>query len=230
MTSTIQSSQTNQQTSVWLRGLLTIAWADGHFDVEEQTLIAELTHQELTDSEKSSLLEPISPAELATELSADSNVAENFLRTAVMVALADGVYSFCEDEVLFQFCQALGLQEGILKALRLALTGSCSSEAFTEGTSLTSFHSADAHPHLLQPVQDWLDQMEIHDPKVARLLCRMIPPQCPFERDINFFGRTIAHIPPLCKLNPLYEQLVGLRFRALSYLADTCGEDVSPYC
>jgi hypothetical protein len=33
----------------------------------------------------------------------------------------------------------------------------------------------------------------------------------------------------LCKLNPLYEQLVGLRFRALSYLADDCGEDVSQY-
>ena len=25
-------------------------------------------------------------------------------------------------------------------------------------------------------------------------------------------------------------QTVGLRFRALSYLADECGEDVSPYC
>jgi hypothetical protein len=57
----------------------------------------------------------------------------------------------------------------------------------------------------------------------------MIPAQCPFERDINLFGRKIAHIPPLCKLNPLYEQFVGLRFRSLSYLADDCGEDVSEY-
>ncbi|MFM7714540.1 MAG: Mo-dependent nitrogenase C-terminal domain-containing protein, partial [Microcystis sp.] len=27
----------------------------------------------------------------------------------------------------------------------------------------------------------------------------------------------------------LYEQLVGLRFRALSYLADDCQEDISEY-
>jgi hypothetical protein len=58
----------------------------------------------------------------------------------------------------------------------------------------------------------------------------MIPAQCPFERDVKLFGHKIVHIPPLCKLNPIYEQLVGLRFRALSYLADDCGEDVSPYC
>jgi hypothetical protein len=72
--------------------------------------------------------------------------------------------------------------------------------------------------------------MEVKDPKIARLLCRLIPSQCPFERDINLLGRTIAHVPPLCKLNPLYDQLVGLRFRALSYLADQCGEDISSYC
>ncbi|URD53258.1 Mo-dependent nitrogenase C-terminal domain-containing protein [Chroococcidiopsis sp. CCNUC1] len=82
---------------------------------------------------------------------------------------------------------------------------------------------------VLHPVRDWLDGLEIHDPKVAHFLCKMIPPQCPFERDIKLFGHKVVHIPPLCKLNPLYEQLVGLRFRALSYLADDCGEDVSEY-
>jgi len=54
--------------------------------------------------------------------------------------------------------------------------------------------------------------------------------QCPFEQDIYLFGRKIGHIPPLCKLNPLYEELIGLRFRALCYLADECGQDVSCYC
>nr|WP_317110593.1 Mo-dependent nitrogenase C-terminal domain-containing protein [Chroococcidiopsis sp. SAG 2025] len=34
----------------------------------------------------------------------------------------------------------------------------------------------------------------------------------------------------MCKLNPLYEQVVALRFKALTYLADECGEDVSLYC
>jgi hypothetical protein len=58
----------------------------------------------------------------------------------------------------------------------------------------------------------------------------MIPPQCPFERDVTLFGHKVVHIPPMCKLNPLYDQLVGLRFRALSYLADDCKEDVSQYC
>ena len=78
-------------------------------------------------------------------------------------------------------------------------------------------------------MRDWLDGLDIQDPRVARFLCKMIPSQCPFARDITLFGRKIVHIPPMCKINPLYEQLVGLRFRALSYLADECGEDISPY-
>lgn len=78
-------------------------------------------------------------------------------------------------------------------------------------------------------IRDKLDHIEFHDPRLARFISKMIPAQCPFERDIKVFGRTIAHIPPLCKLNPLYEQLVGLRFRALCYLVDQCGEDIQSY-
>jgi len=76
----------------------------------------------------------------------------------------------------------------------------------------------------LQPVRQWLDGIEIHDRGLARFFYRMIPGQCPFERDLVLFGRKLAHIPPLCKLNPLYDQLVGLRFRSLCYLVDQCGE------
>jgi len=83
---------------------------------------------------------------------------------------------------------------------------------------------------LLQPVRQWLEAIKVHDPKVAKLLFRIIPAACPFERDIQLFGHTLFHIPPLCKLNPFYEQLVGLRFRALSFLADECGEDISACC
>lgn len=79
-------------------------------------------------------------------------------------------------------------------------------------------------------VRQWLEHLEVHNPKVARFLCRMIPAHCPFERNIELFHRIIVHIPPMCKLNPLYEQIVGLRFRSLSYLADECGEDITPYC
>ncbi|NMG08752.1 Mo-dependent nitrogenase C-terminal domain-containing protein [Brasilonema sp. UFV-L1] len=83
---------------------------------------------------------------------------------------------------------------------------------------------------LLQPLRCKLDSLEIQNRKLARLIAKMIPAQCPFERDILLFGRKIAHIPPMCKLNPLYDELVGLRFRALCYLADVCGEDIQSYC
>lgn len=81
----------------------------------------------------------------------------------------------------------------------------------------------------LRSVRQWLDQLEIRDAKMAQSLAKAIPAQCPFERDIKLFGHKIAHIPPLCKLNPLYDQLVGLRFRALCYLVDECGLDIQPY-
>lgn len=83
---------------------------------------------------------------------------------------------------------------------------------------------------LLQPLRQWLDQIEINNPEAARFIAKLIPAQCPFERDLILLGRKIAHIPPLCKLNPFYEQLVGLRFRALCFLADQCGEDIQSYC
>lgn len=83
---------------------------------------------------------------------------------------------------------------------------------------------------LLQPVRKSIDAYEIQNPQVAKLLAKLIPAHCPFERDIILFGRKVAHIPPMCKLNPLYEQLVGLRFRALCYLVDRCGEDIQAYC
>ena len=82
----------------------------------------------------------------------------------------------------------------------------------------------------LKPLRQWLEGVQLKDPKQAKLLCELIPAQCPFERTIQFNGRVLVHIPPLCKLNPLYEEVVGLRFRALCYLADECGEDITPYC
>ncbi|MGI0494791.1 Mo-dependent nitrogenase C-terminal domain-containing protein [Alkalinema pantanalense CENA528] len=81
--------------------------------------------------------------------------------------------------------------------------------------------------HLLTPVRNWLDSIEITDRKTAHRICKLIPAQCPFERDVMLFGRKVAHIPPMCKLNPLYDQFVGLRFRSLCYLVDVCGETIS---
>ncbi|MBV9390228.1 MAG: Mo-dependent nitrogenase C-terminal domain-containing protein [Chroococcidiopsidaceae cyanobacterium CP_BM_ER_R8_30] len=85
-------------------------------------------------------------------------------------------------------------------------------------------------PFSLKRLVYWLDAIEIRDPKVARLLCQMIPAQCPFEQDVKFFSYTLFHIPPLCKFNPFYKQVIGLRFKALCYLADECGIDVRIYC
>ena len=85
-------------------------------------------------------------------------------------------------------------------------------------------------PDLLQPLRQWLNNLEIHDPQLAHRLCYLIPAQCPFARQIKLFGRTIIRIPPLCNLNPFYEELMALRFRAICYLAEECSEDISVYC
>ncbi len=83
---------------------------------------------------------------------------------------------------------------------------------------------------IFQSLRQRLDRVQVSNPKLAHRLCQLIPAQCPFERDIKLFGRKLFHIPPMCKLNPLYEEVVALRFRALCYLADECGEDVTAYC
>jgi Mo-dependent nitrogenase C-terminus len=85
--------------------------------------------------------------------------------------------------------------------------------------------------HLIQKLfSPAFQHIKLTDPQTARLICRLIPATCPFERDVFFLGKKVGHIPALCKLNPLYDQLVELRFRALMFLADECGEDVTSYC
>ncbi|WP_416670279.1 Mo-dependent nitrogenase C-terminal domain-containing protein [Egbenema bharatensis] len=223
MVSTAQSSYTDEQIAVWLRGLLTIAWADGHFDPEEQELINELTQNELAPKVELGEIEKISPQELSLALGEDSAMAENFMRTAVMVAIADGVYSSSEDEILHDFCVALELPPKILESLRVTLN-------YRPTSPGAPVNQTEQPTEPLKPLREWLDHLEVQDPRVARFLCKMIPPQCPFERDVKLFGQKVVHIPPMCKLNPLYDQLVGLRFRALTYLADECQEDVTKYC
>ncbi|NJO39823.1 MAG: nitrogenase [Cyanobacteria bacterium CRU_2_1] len=226
MVTTVKSPYSDEQIVVWLRGLLTIAWADGHFDEEEKALIAELTQSELVPETELGGIEKITPDELAIVLGQEPEIAENFMRTAVMVAIADGVYSSPEDDILHQFCVALDLPPKILESLRLTLHY----RPENSGAPTSDFAQYDHSAAPLRPLQDWLDRLEVHDPRLARFLCKMIPPQCPFERKVTLFGQKVVRIPPMCKLNPLYDQLVGLRFRALTYLADDCREDVSKYC
>lgn len=84
--------------------------------------------------------------------------------------------------------------------------------------------------NLWQLPQQWLENLEIKEATMARRIIKLIPAQCPFAREIRLFNRLILRIPPLCKLNPYYEQLVQLRFRALCFLSDCCEEDITPYC
>jgi tellurite resistance protein len=220
MTVTPKSFSSNEQIIAWLRGLLTIAWADGNFDANEQQIIADIVKTELAPCINWLSFDVISPAELAQILGKGTPLAENFIRTAIMVAIADGTYSGSEDQLLHQMCLALTIPENLIDALRHTLEDPHESEK--SGRAI-------AFPDALKIVRNWLDGLEIHDPRVARFLCKMIPAQCPFARDVTLFGHKVVHIPPLCKINPLYEELVSLRFRALSYLADECGEDVAAY-
>lgn len=98
--------------------------------------------------------------------------------------------------------------------------------------NVSLLHHAPSQPgwDFLRPLRKWLDNIQVSDRLLAHRLCKYIPAQCPFERDVKVFGKTLFHIPPMCKLNPLYEEVVGLRFKAMCYLADTCGEDISQYC
>lgn len=229
MVSATQPHYTNKQITAWLRGLLTIAWADGQFDPQEKELIAQLT-KELALADDLVLLKSITPEELAEVLGKDEKTAENFLRTAVLVSIADGIYSAPEAKLLHEFSDALELKIEALTALEHTLCKPDESQAQSDVSKVAALVSPPLpHPDLLHPVKDWLDGMEINDPRLARFICKMVPSQCPFERDVKLFGHKILHIPPMCKLNPLYEQLVGLRFRSLSYLADDCQEDISEY-
>ena len=89
---------------------------------------------------------------------------------------------------------------------------------------------ANLNNNLLSQIRYQLESIEIRDYHLAKLLCKVIPSNCPFARTVTVFGRILFQIPPLCKINPLYEQIVGLRFKSLLYLVNECGEDARKYC
>ncbi len=91
-------------------------------------------------------------------------------------------------------------------------------------------NQAQLNNSLLNQIRYQLESIEIRDYHLAKLLCKLIPSNCPFERTVTVFGRILFQIPPLCKINPLYEQIVGLRFKSLLYLVNECGEDARKYC
>ncbi|MBD2451785.1 Mo-dependent nitrogenase C-terminal domain-containing protein [Nostoc sp. FACHB-152] len=95
---------------------------------------------------------------------------------------------------------------------------------------MISFYSSISEFNFLNFIRQRLESIEITNPHLAHTLCKMIPARCPFAREVKIFERTLFRIPPLCKLNPFYEQIVSLRFKCLCYLANECGEDITVYC
>lgn len=83
-------------------------------------------------------------------------------------------------------------------------------------------------PSRLDPIRRWIDGIEVNSPRLAHWLCQVIPCTCPFEHRFTIFG-IFFHTPPLCEINPFYNEFVFLRFRALNYLSEVCGEDVTKY-
>ena len=71
---------------------------------------------------------------------------------------------------------------------------------------------------MITTLKQHLDNLTIHRRLTAQLIVVLIPASCPFARTIRLGRWTIAEIPPLCKLNPFYEELVMLWFRALCFL------------
>ena len=247
---TAHKHYSSEQIQLWLRGLLSIAWADGQFEPTEKDMIRAMVSSEFAPGIDFDDLTPVEPEALKALNLSDAE-AQNFLRMAVMVALADGVYSQAENDKVVAFSEALDIEPQALASIQAALKSLRSldetanekasggernkaeavSEEIDDPLAAQKAQMMEANSKLapLKPMRDWLDKMDVDDPRLARFVCRLVPSQCPFERDITLFGKKVVHVPPMCKLNPLYEQLVGLRFRALSYLADDLGEDVSEY-
>jgi hypothetical protein len=47
----------------------------------------------------------------------------------------------------------------------------------------------------LHQVRNWLDSVEIHNSTIAYLLCKIIPTNCPFAREIKSFNSILFVIP-----------------------------------
>ena len=70
----------------------------------------------------------------------------------------------------------------------------------------------------LLPLRRWVNNLEVSSVTTAQWICRVIPNTCSSGYDFTVFGRISLHVPSLCKLNPLADELVDLRFRAADFL------------
>ncbi len=70
---------------------------------------------------------------------------------------------------------------------------------------------------IVELIRSKIESIEIKDKETAEKIVKVVPQSCPFARKIQV-GTFKVTIPPLCKVNPMYDQLMELRFRALCYL------------
>ena len=52
--------------------------------------------------------------------------------------------------------------------------------------------SSESDRDILQPLRLWIDNIKVSDRTFAHRLCKLIPAQCPFERDVKLFGKTLV--------------------------------------
>ena len=202
---------------LWLAALHQLALADGDFSPAEKRVLEEELTRELPGLSLDDLHHP-GAAALMHRFGVGTPLAEEFLQSAVLVALTDGHVSAMELELLRHWSEVLQVGQEIIDELLRA-------PAVRVGTIDVRCDTA-LHPAGLDGVRRWLDGIEPSDPAVARFLVRLIPAQCPFERDVKLFGWKVVHIPPMCKINPLYDQLVALRFRCLCRLEESVDSTV----
>ncbi|MBC1262232.1 Mo-dependent nitrogenase [Synechococcus sp. BSF8S] len=203
---------------LWLAALHQLALADGDFSPAEKRLLEEELTRDLPGLSLDDLHHP-GAAALVHRFGVGTPLAEEFLQSAVLVALTDGHVSAMELEWLRQWSEVLQVGQEIIDELLRVPAGRV-------GT-IDVRCDTDLHPAALDGVRRWMDGIEPSDPAVARFLVRLIPAQCPFERDVKLFGWKVVHIPPMCKINPLYDQLVALRFRCLCRLEES-GDSAVP--
>ena len=70
----------------------------------------------------------------------------------------------------------------------------------------------------LDPLKHWLNGLDLGDERISSFIAHLIPFPYPFGRNINLFARKLVQIPPMSKINALFDQLVSLRFRCLGHL------------
>jgi tellurite resistance protein len=104
--------------STWLAALHQLALVDGDFDPEEQRQLAEQLNDDcpLQDFDWKHWRAP-DLDEISRLFSSDPNSGEQFLRSAVVVALADGHLSQSELDLLQTWAEALGLKSELISSL-----------------------------------------------------------------------------------------------------------------